>query len=96
LIECLQVSVESKLTEAISCFKKRQKFSTEQFGEYCYRKKEVFVSTENPSILFYGKSSTGNNAVNVRVKAQRLTPGMKHCKKTDSHSEVFGICSNLD
>lgn len=77
----------------VSLFEVVQEFLAEQAGKDSNRKKES-LPAEDPSAVVWGQSAGGDNAVQVGVMHQGLSPGVQYCEESDIRSEVFWVGSN--
>jgi hypothetical protein len=79
---------------AISVPKSVDELSTKNFGE-SFDGQEEGVFGVNPPFSVRTDSSTRNDAVNMRMKEQVLTPCMKDAEETNLRPEMFGIAGHL-
>ena len=58
------------------------------------RKKGVF--RVNPARVAWIETAGGNDAVEMRVQSQVLSPGVQNAEEADLGSEVFGVGRNFE
>ncbi len=68
----------------------RKKQATEQTGQDSHRQEESW-STSDPALAIGGESSTGNDAMNMRMVEQVLPPGVEYGEESDFGTQVLGI-----
>jgi len=87
--------MESNLALFESALQSGSKFALEHAAEHFHRKKEG-IPRLDPVLAVEGQSSRGNDAVDVRVVFQFLSPGMENAEESDLGAKMFGITSDLD
>src|SRR5580658_4070381 len=63
----------------------------EQAAEDLVGQEEGILAAGDPAGAIRGESSAGNDAMQMRMKMQVLTPGVQHGEKADRGAEVSGI-----
>jgi hypothetical protein len=81
---------EVKLTFAKSLSQRSQEKFAEKMAEDLIGKEEGMLPTSDPAAAVGGESAAGNDAVQVRMKMQVLTPGVQHGKEADGSAEMSG------
>src|SRR5580704_5954931 len=66
----------------------------EQAAEDLVGQEEGILAAGDPAGAIRGESSAGNDAMQMRMKMQVLTPGVQHGKKADRGAEVSGLKQN--
>ena len=87
--------MESNLALFESALQSGSKFAPEHAAEHLHRKKEG-IARLDPVLAVEGQSSGGNDAVDVGVVLQFLSPGMENAEKTDLGAKMVGITRDLD
>lgn len=87
--------MESNLALFESALQSGSKFAPEHAAEHLHRKKEG-IPRLDPGLAVEGQSSGGNDAVDVGVVFQFLSPCMENAEESDLGAEMFGIASDLD
>jgi len=82
---------QAKLACLESTLKTVDKFAAKQAAEHAAREEEAAVTRIDPSRVIKGQTARGDDAMNMRVKEQVLSPGVKHTEKADFRTQVFGI-----
>ena len=68
---------------------------TEDAAQHWNGQQEARVAGVNPVLMVWRQSAGGNDAVNVIVAEQVLTPGMEDGEESDLGAEVFWIGSHF-
>jgi len=71
------------------------KLTAEDGTEYVDRQEEGIVGMD-PAAVIWGQTSGGDHAVDMRVSAQILTPGMQDGEESDVGAQVFGVGGHLE
>ena len=50
----------------------------------------------NPAGVAWIETAGGNNAVEMRMQSQVLSPGVQNAEEADLGSEVLGVCRNFE
>ena len=93
LAEVSKIAVEDELSSAIGPFEGLEKAAAEEAREHPYRQKEP-RSASDPPLTGGVESPAGDDAVQVWMKGERLSPGVEHGEEADLGPEVFGIGSD--
>src|SRR5208337_4219202 len=83
----LEIGEKLKLSLVKSLLEVVKEFLAKQSGKDSDGKKES-LTAGYPLTIVWGKSASGNDTVQVRVKQQGLSPAMQHGKETDVGSEM--------
>ena len=67
--------------------------AAEEAGEH-FHGKEVARSAGDPALVIGGKSAAGDNAVQMRVMEQVLSPGMQYGEEADAGAEMLRVACN--
>src|SRR5947209_2050500 len=71
----LQVGLEVELSILKSSLESVDEFTAKDFGQHCLGE-EVFLSGANPAAVIRRETTGGNDAVDMRMDAELLTPGV--------------------
>ena len=72
-------------------------FPRNTIREHLFRKKEAIARIRrHPALMIEGQSAGGNDAVDMRMVLQFLSPGMEHAEEADLGAQEFGIAGDLD
>jgi hypothetical protein len=82
--------MKAELSIAESGFQVCHEFGPEEAAEYFDRKKKL-PATRNPAALVKRDSPAGNDAVEVGMMIQVLSPGMQHCQKANASAQVSWV-----
>ena len=85
---------EAELTFAKRLSQGEKKEFAEQAAEDFIRKEERIFPTGDPAAAVGGEAAAGNDAMQLRMEMQILTPGVQQGKKADGGAEVFGVGGN--
>lgn len=85
--ECCRI-IEVALTERL--LEKREILAAEDTAENLDRKEEGILGM-NPARVTWIETACGNDAVEVRMQAQVLSPGVQNTEEADLGSEVPGV-----
>jgi hypothetical protein len=89
-----QRPAQSELTVLIGLCETLEEFSSKDRRQDLDGEKKP-SRTRDPLTLIRGQSPPWNDAVNMRMKVERLTPRVKDREKTDLAAEMMGVASNL-
>ena len=56
---------------------------------------EEGILGKNPTGVAWVETAGGNDAVEMRMQSEVLSPGMQNAKKADLGSEVLAVCRNF-
>jgi hypothetical protein len=93
IVEFLKRSVKRQFSGGEGFSEAVEEKAAEKTGEDAYGQEEAFPGRD-PSLTVGRKAAAWNHAMEVRVKEQILSPGVKHGEKADVGAQVFGIRSN--
>ncbi len=89
-----QLAMEPEFASAIGAPEGRDKLSTKDPAQHLHRKEER-VARFDPGSVIRRQPTGWNNAMNVRMVLEFLTPGVQHAEETDISAEVLGIAGNF-
>ena len=92
-----QVGCRAEATEfsfLISLLEEGQHLAPEEAAEYAHRQEEA-RSAGDPAGMIEGESTGGNQAMQVRMVAQVLAPGMEYGEHSDACAEMARIGGDL-
>ncbi len=78
----------------ISLLEEGQHLAPEEAAEYAHRQEET-RSTGDPAGMIEGESTGGDQAMQVRMVAQVLAPGMEYGEHSDACAEMARISGDL-
>ena len=87
------MKAESAVLECL--FKTSDKLAAKDAAEHLDGKKEP-VTRSNPVHVIERQAAGGNHAMDMRVKAKLLIPGMQHAEEADFRAEVSRIACNFE
>ncbi len=90
ITEITYSSGEDKITVLKPCFQMIEELPLEQRRHYPDRDEEAFAAGY-PVIFIAGQAAAGNDAMDMRMVHQILSPGMKDADKADAGTEMFRI-----
>ena len=85
--------IERRGEQQACLFQEKQKLTAKLAREHPDRQKEL-SSGGSPSTL-PTQPASGDNAVDVRVVHEVLTPGVEHCRQSGGSAEVFPVGAQL-
>jgi hypothetical protein len=86
----LEIGEELQLSLIESLLEVAKEFLAEQSGKDSNGEKKS-LSAGHPLAAVCGQSASGNDAVQVGMMEQGLSPGMQHGKEADGSSEMFRV-----
>src|SRR6266403_2360322 len=89
-----EVSVETELTVTESLLESVDKLSAKDFTQHFAGKKEP-LGCGNPVSVIERQSTGGNDAMDMRVHVEFLTPGMQYAEEADFCTEMLRIASDF-
>ncbi len=89
-----EISLEAELAITESLPEGIDKLSAKDFTQHFVGKKEP-LGCGNPVSVIGRESAGGNDAMNMRVSFELLTPGVQHTEEADFGTEMLGIASDF-
>jgi hypothetical protein len=93
--EASERAMETQTALSEETLQTRHEFSSEYFAEHAYREKEP-VRWMDPMRMIGGDAARRNDAVDVRVMLQILSPRVQYAQEADPGSQVLRISGDFD
>ena len=93
ICERSEVAEELEFSGGVGLLQGVQKQSAEELAEDLNGEKE-FAAARDPAFVIGGQATGGDNAVEVRMEVECLSPTMQYGKEAGGHAEMLGIGGN--